>query len=237
MAADSKLASSVAAAFRKWRVPLEPEQAGTLGIYLELLEHWNEAVSLTSIRDRPMAILRHFVEPAMSLPLLGGAGPILLDAGSGAGIPGLPLKVLDPDRVCRLVESNGRKATFLREVVETLGLEGVEVIEGRLEELVGCGRLSTPVHLLTARAWSGWGGLLGLGARLMVPGGRAVIFVGEETLRALRRHLGAGAEQVPVAATEDDWAPATRAGWRIRRVLPLPHLDRGWVVALELPKE
>ena len=56
-------------------------------------------------------------------------------------------------------------------------------------ELLASQSLEPPVHVLTARAWSGWGGLLGLGARLMVPGGRAVIFVGEDTLRALPRYV------------------------------------------------
>lgn len=228
---------AIQGAFRRHQIPIEPGQAESLGRYLELLEHWNEKVNLTAIRDRPAVILRHFVEPAMALPLLQGAGPVLLDAGSGAGFPGLPLKILEPDRTCLLVEAKKKKAAFLRQVVEELGLEGVVVLEGRFEELVVSGELAGPVHVLTARAWSAWGDLLGLGARLMAPGGRAVLFVGEETLRALRRHLGSGPELPPAVGRTDDWGPAARAGWRIRRVLPLPHLDRGAVVGLELPRE
>ena len=167
------------------------------------------------------------------MQLLGGAGPIILDAGSGGGFPGLPFKILDPQRDCYLIEANGKKATFLREVVETLELEGVEVVEGRFEELLARGEIGPPVHVLTARAWSGWAALLGLAAGLMVPGGRAVIFVGEETLRALRRYLGGGGPP-----TENpEWAPAARAGWSIRRILSLPHLDQGFAVSLELPQD
>ena len=207
-----------------------------MALYLQLLERWNETHNLTAIRDRQAAILRHFIEPAIALPLLSGAGPILLDAGSGAGIPGLPLKILDPDRTCLLVESNGKKAAFLREVIERLGLEDVEVLEGRFEELVASGALAPPVNILTARAWTGWGDLLGLAARLMVPGGRAIIFIGEETMRALRRHLGAGPEG-SLRTSDPTWMPAARAGWEIRRVLPLPHLDQASIVALEMPPE
>lgn len=236
VATEPALVDAFRSAFRERRLPLEPEQAEAMAIYLQLLERWNTTLNLTTIRERPAAILRHFVEPAMALPLLSGAGPVLLDAGSGAGIPGLPLKILDPDRSCILVEANGKKATFLREVIDALGLEDVEVLPARLEELVVAGELDTPINVLTARAWSGWGDLLGLAARLMVPGGRAIVFVGEQTLRALRRHLGTG-PQPPPTGGDPAWVPAARAGWQIRRVLPLPHLDRSSIVALQLPAE
>jgi 16S rRNA G527 N7-methylase RsmG len=104
-------------------------------------------------------------EPAMAMSLLGGAGPVILDAGSGGGFPGLPFKILDREREVVLIEASGKKATFLREVVETLELEGVRIIEGRFEDELAGGALETPVNVLTARAWTGWAGLLGLGAR------------------------------------------------------------------------
>ena len=233
--AAPEIVDEIGAVFRKWRLPLETDQAQAFAVYLQLLERWNETTNLTSIRERPVAILRHFAEPAMAMQLLGGAGPEILCAGSGAGIPGLPFKILEPERSCQLVEANGKKATFLRELVERLELEDVKVLEGRFEEMIASQTLEPPVHVLTARAWSGWGGLLGLGARLMVPGGRAVIFVGEETLRALRRYLQVGPGVPPT--TNREWAPAAHAGWGIRRILNLPHLDQGYAVSLELPSE
>ena len=228
-------AAEIGAVFRKWRLPLETGQAQAFALYLQLLERWNKTTNLTSIRERRAAILRHFAEPAMAMQLLGGAGPQILCAGSGAGIPGLPFKILDPERSCQLVEANGKKATFLREVVEQLGLDGVDVLEGRFEEMIASQTLEPPVHVLTARAWSGWGGLLGLGAGLMVPGGRAVIFVGEDTLRALRRYLQVGPGVPPT--NNPEWSAAAHAGWGVRRILNLPHLDHGYVVSLELPNE
>ena len=228
-------AAEIGAVFRKWCLPLETGQAQAFALYLQLLERWNKTTNLTSIRERRAAILRHFAEPAMAMQLLGGAGPQILCAGSGAGIPGLPFKILDPERSCQLVEANGKKATFLREVVEQLGLDGVDVLEGRFEEMIASQTLEPPVHVLTARAWSGWGGLLGLGAGLMVPGGRAVIFVGEDTLRALRRYLQVGPGVPPT--NNPEWSAAAHAGWGVRRILNLPHLDHGYVVSLELPNE
>tara|TARA_B100000470_G_scaffold186323_1_gene151745 strand:+ start:858 stop:1379 length:522 start_codon:yes stop_codon:yes gene_type:complete len=173
----------------------------------------------------------------MAMSLLGGAGPNILCAGSGGGFPGLPFKILDSARECVLVEANNKKASFMREVVETLELNDVSVLEGRFEEMLACGELEAgSVHILTSRAWTGWNGLLGLGASLMVPGGRAVVFVGEETLRALRRYLSAGALDV-LATPDPEWAPAVHAGWTIRRILTLPHLDKGYAVSLEIPPD
>ncbi len=232
-AADPAIVEEISSIFRRHRLPLEVQQAEAFAVYLAMLERWNESINLTAIRDRTTAILRHFAEPAMAMQLLGGAGPMILCVGSGAGIPGLPFKILDSERECVLVEANAKKATFLREVVDALELEDARVLEGRFEEVIAIGELQPPVHVLTARAWTGWGGLLGLGATLMVPGGRAVIFVGDETLRALRRYLSGGLDPT----TSPEWGPASQAGWSIRRILELPHLDRGYAVSLEMPQE
>jgi len=231
-AADPAIVGEISSIFRRYRLPLEIRQAEAFAVYLALLERWNEAINLTAIRERRSAILRHFAEPAMAMQLLGGAGPVILCVGSGAGIPGLPFKILDPERDCLLVESNSKKATFMREVVDALELEDVRVLDGRFEELIATGELEPPVHVLTARAWTGWGGLLGLGATLMVPGGRAVVFVGEETLRALRRYFSARIEPT----TDPEWGPAAHAGWGIRRILNFPHLEHGYAVSLEMPQ-
>lgn len=170
----------------------------------------------------------------MLLPSLDGAGPVLLDVGSGAGAPGLALAVLDPERTCILVEANGRKAAFLAEAIEALELEGARVAEGRLEELIETGELEAPVHVVTSRAWtSGWGSMLGWVAPLMVPGGRALLLITEETLRAFRRNLVTGTD-LPRGA-DAEWRDAATAGWRIQRAKPLPHQDHGYAVTLELP--
>ena len=235
--ADPAIVEEISQIFHKHRLPLERVQAEEFALYLALLERWNAAINITAIRDRRIAIERHFAEPAMAMSLLGGAGPTILCAGSGGGFPGLPFKILDSGRECLLVEANNKKASFMREVVEALELEDVRVLEGRFEEMLACGELEpASVHVLTSRAWTGWSGLLGLGSSLMVPGGRAVVFVGEETLRALRRYLSAGALDV-LATPDPEWGPAVHAGWTIRRILNLPHLDNGYAVSLEIPQD
>ncbi len=225
-------ADAVRKGFEHYRPHLRPEQLAQFSLYLQLLERWNQHINLTAIRDRRTAVLRHFVEPALALRYLAGAGPVMLDVGSGAGAPGLPLKILDPDRDCVLVESNTKKATFLKEVVDALGLESVLVIDERLDVAIESGSIPQPVHVLTARAWTGWGPLLGTMPPIMAPGGRALLFVGEETLRALRRNLSTGGA---VAKPSDrQWRRAGRAGWVVKQAEPLPHLDSAYLVSLEL---
>ena len=225
-------AAEIREGFERYRLWLRPEQVEQFARYLQLLEHWNQRINLTAIRDRRTAILRHFVEPALAARFLAGAGPVLLDVGSGAGIPGLPLKILEPDRDCVLVESSAKKATFLKEVVDALGLEGVTIVDERFEEAVEADHIPAPVHVLTARAWTGWGPLLGLVAPIMAPGGRALLFVGAETLRALCRNLSTGGAMAK--SRDRDWRRAARAGWEVKQADPLPHLDTGYLVHLEL---
>jgi 16S rRNA (guanine527-N7)-methyltransferase len=224
----------VRAGFARRRIEITPQQEEQFATYLGLLQRWNQAVSLTSIRDPAEMVERHFVEPAMLRASLDAAGPVMLDVGSGAGAPGLPLAILEPGRTCLLVEANSRKAAFLREVIDAVELEHAEVLEGRLEELIADGVLEGPVHIVTSRAWtSGWGPMLGWVAPLMVPGGRALVLITEETLRAFRRNLATGTD---LARNSDpEWRDATAAGWRVQRAAPLPHQTHGYAVTLELP--
>ncbi len=231
---EAERRAEVAEAFQRRRVELTDQEIDDLATYLGLIEHWNARINLTAIRDRPTAISRHLVEPVMIRYNLAGAGPVLVDAGSGVGVPGIPLAITDRDRDVVLVEANGKKAAFLHEVVDTLRLQRVRVVEARIEEAVASGELEGPIHVLAARGWtSGWGELLGLMAPLMAPGGRAMLLTGGETERALRRHLARGVQQAPTSVPE--WRAAALAGWTLRRARPLPHLKRGFLVTLELP--
>ncbi len=114
--------------------PLEGGVAEKFATYYELLEHWNSRLNLTAIRDPKGVLRRHFLECifcALNLPK--GIGT-LLDYGSGAGFPGIPIALCRPEIRVTLAESQGKKASFLREVVRTLGIEA-DVHAGRVEKL------------------------------------------------------------------------------------------------------
>jgi 16S rRNA (guanine527-N7)-methyltransferase len=113
---------------------LEEGMEARFGKYLELLVRWNERMNLTSVRNRGDILRRHFVECigcAQALPQ--GIGE-LLDVGSGAGFPGVPIAICRPEITVTLAESQAKKAAFLNEVLRTLELKA-EVFAGRAESL------------------------------------------------------------------------------------------------------
>ena len=106
-----------------------------LGTYLDLLVKWNARTNLTSIRKPEEIVTRHFGESLFAAAHLPPSARSVLDLGSGAGFPGLPLQLLRPELAVTLAESQGKKAAFLREVIRTLGLP-TQVHAARAEELL-----------------------------------------------------------------------------------------------------
>jgi 16S rRNA (guanine527-N7)-methyltransferase len=104
--------------------------------YLDLLMRWNARLNLTAIREPAQIIRRHFIECAFAAQHLPTRIETLLDFGSGPGLPGIPIAICRPEIQVTLAESQGKKASFLREVVRTLGIS-VEVYGGRVEEMPG----------------------------------------------------------------------------------------------------
>ena len=125
-------------------IGLLSEEAETLGIhlsfsqvqlfrdYLRELWEWNKRFNLTGLKTRERVVIELFLDSLVPSPFLPKGGT-LLDAGSGAGFPGVPLKILHPDVETLLLESNGRRVTFLRHIVRSLGLRNTRVIQGRIE--------------------------------------------------------------------------------------------------------
>lgn len=121
-----------------FRVQLGPRLVAALSIYERELIDWNAKFNLTAVRDPAAIRTKHFLD-SYSCALAWGARPPrrLIDVGTGAGFPGIPLRILYPGLKLTLVESVGKKAMFCEHIVRLLGLDGVEVIKARAEE-VGC---------------------------------------------------------------------------------------------------
>jgi 16S rRNA (guanine527-N7)-methyltransferase len=127
-----------------------------LSTYLDLLLKWNARTNLTAIRDPEEIIRRHFGESLFAAQHLGNPYT-LLDLGSGAGFPGLPIALLHPEIQVTLAESQNKKATFLREVVRTLNLPNVEIWSNRAESLPP----TRQFHTVTLRAVDNMSAALG----------------------------------------------------------------------------
>lgn len=114
--------------------------------HLELLQRWNKAYNLTSVRQPKEMVTRHLLDSLAILPDIEGP---LADVGAGAGFPGLPLAIADPQLGVTLIDSNRKRARFLRQIVRTLSLRNVDVVEERVEDWRPKGEFAT----VTSRAF------------------------------------------------------------------------------------
>jgi 16S rRNA (guanine527-N7)-methyltransferase len=114
--------------------PLGQESSSRFAAYLELLMRWNARVNLTAVRDAESILARHFLESIACAHALPSGIETLLDFGSGAGLPGIPIALCCPALRITLAESQSKKAAFLQEAVRTLGLNA-KVHSGRAETL------------------------------------------------------------------------------------------------------
>ena len=146
--------------------------------YLALLVRWNGRMNLSAVREPAEMVRRHFGESVFAGCRLGeivGAGAEVLDLGSGAGFPGVPIQLLLPSVRVVLAESQGKKVAFLREVVRTLGL-GCEVFGGRVESMEA-GRYFDAV---TMRAVDKMEAMVGVGLSRVRAGGVLLEMTGVE---------------------------------------------------------
>jgi 16S rRNA (guanine527-N7)-methyltransferase len=168
---------------------LSDRQMQQLASHFSLLLHWNRKINLTSLRRPEEIATRHFGESLFLVKILPLGGGLMVDVGSGAGFPGLPLQVASPTLQAVLLEPNQKKAAFLKEVVRSGGMEGVEIRAERLQEAVQ-GDLLGRASLVTMRAVAAAGGLLADLKKLLGPGGRLALFLGAEDAAGLAKEPG-----------------------------------------------
>ncbi|SFN02511.1 16S rRNA (guanine(527)-N(7))-methyltransferase RsmG [Dokdonella immobilis] len=132
--------------------------------YVDLLLRWNTAYNLTAVRDAGEMVTRHLLDSLAILPYVEGRS--LADLGTGAGLPGIPLALARPELEVCLVDSNGKKARFLREAVRQLHLAHARIVEARAESASG------RYDCVTARAFATLADMLGWGGHLLADDGR-----------------------------------------------------------------
>jgi 16S rRNA (guanine527-N7)-methyltransferase len=161
---------------------LSPSQLQSISTYIDLLKRWNARINLTAIRNDEEIVTRHFGESLFAarhlFPLCSSVSSVVkgvdvADIGSGAGFPGIPIKLLAPKISLTLIESNHKKATFLREVVRALALTDVDIKNTRAETLIG-----QTFDVVTLRAVERFDSVLPVVSRLVAPGGRLAVLIG-----------------------------------------------------------
>ena len=163
---------------------LNEQQISKFKRYLELLLEWNEKFNLTAITDKDEIEEKHFIDSIELIKFFDVKNKTLLDVGSGAGFPGIPLAIVEPTLKITLLESNGKRVSFLREVVKELDLKNVEIIQGRSEEL----GTREKYDIVTARAVKELNVLLEITFYLVKVGGYFIAYkssgIDEELLNA-----------------------------------------------------
>jgi 16S rRNA (guanine527-N7)-methyltransferase len=182
-----------------------------ISTYIDLLLRWNARINLTAIRNEDEIVTRHFGESLFAASHLfpgvaRGPSPAsmsqtkpdapahatrLIDIGSGAGFPGLPIKIWAPDIELTLIESNQKKATFLREIARQLTLMNINVFAGRAEDYQ-----DPPAEVVTLRAVERFQNALPIAASLVAPQGRLALLISRSQL-----------PQVHDLAREFEWPP------------------------------
>ena len=121
-------------AFQMLRISLTDRQAEQLLNYYDLLIKKNKVMNLTAITEFEEVLCKHFIDSLMICRLEEPKGS-LIDMGTGAGFPGIPLKIVYPDLHVVLVDSLNKRISFLQDVIQKLGLEHIKAVHGRAEEL------------------------------------------------------------------------------------------------------
>ncbi|HFE47769.1 MAG TPA: 16S rRNA (guanine(527)-N(7))-methyltransferase RsmG [Chromatiaceae bacterium] len=155
------------------RLELDGMQVQRLQDYLALLAKWNRAFNLTAVRDEGEMVVKHLLDSLAVYRWF--AVERVLDVGSGAGLPGIPLAIARPDTDFVLLDSNGKKTRFMTQAVHALGLDNVDVVQARVESWRPPGGL---YDVVTSRAFASLSDMLRLAAPLSKPGGKIVAMKG-----------------------------------------------------------
>ncbi|HEY9035828.1 MAG TPA: 16S rRNA (guanine(527)-N(7))-methyltransferase RsmG [Pseudomonadales bacterium] len=164
--------------------------------YLDLLSHWNKSINLTAIRNPEAMVEKHLLDSLAVLPFIQGGR--VLDVGTGAGLPGIPLALADKKTQYTLLDSRGKKLRFLFDVKTRLKMNNIELIENRVEHY----KPEDGFDVVVSRAFSSLADFSALAGHCLKDGGRMLAMkatTNEEELRAVKKpYIVAATHQLPV---------------------------------------
>jgi 16S rRNA (guanine527-N7)-methyltransferase len=163
-------------------VSLSEEQMRLFILFLEGLWSWNRSINLTGIAEKRKMLIQLLLDPLVALPYLPSIGT-LLDIGSGAGIPGLPLKIARPEYEVHLLEAKAKKVSFLKDMIRKVGLKGIKAYQGRAEKSDDLPALFNGYDIVTARALAPLKKTIHICSPYIMPGGLFLTFKGSHIHR------------------------------------------------------
>lgn len=173
----------LSAGLKELGIEATKERVSAFLTYLTELKKWQKAYSLTSLKKDEDIVAKHFLDSCLYLAALPEGSILVADVGSGAGFPGVPIKIIRPEIVMTLIEPSRKKSAFLRHIIRKLGIEGISVLESRIEELGGAFDIIVTRALYTAKEF------VEKASPLLRPGGMLVMSKGPKVSEEL---LGVG---------------------------------------------
>lgn len=173
-------------------IHLDEIAVGAFDLYLHELLKWNQKINLTAIRTEKGIVLKHFLD-SLSAHLYLPKHPTILDIGSGAGFPGIPLKIIQPISEMTLIDSVRKKVDFQKHIIRMLGLKGMETIHGRVQDKEICQILGGCFDVVLSRAFSDLQTFLVLSLPFLKPRGCAIAMRGnmeDSEIRCLNETKG-----------------------------------------------
>jgi 16S rRNA (guanine527-N7)-methyltransferase len=163
--------------FKTQNIILSKSELKQFSTYSDFLQEYNQKVNLTAITDPEEIAVKHFLDSVLPLTFLSEEAESLLDVGSGAGFPGVPMAIMNPKTRVTLLEANGKKITFLHELIAKLELKNVKIVAGRSEDLAR-GELRESFEIVTARAFAPFSQLAEYTMPFVKPGGNLLVMKG-----------------------------------------------------------
>ena len=187
-------------------IHLDDEAISRFDLYIRLLQSWGQRMNLSSRLQSREIVVTHFLDSLAGLPLIGGGeGGRVLDLGTGAGFPGIPLKIARPGLEVTLLDGTGKKVTFCREVIRETGLSGISAEWGRAEDLARDPAYAGAFDCVASRAVAKAASLVSLSLPFLKPSGSILLYKGRpeqaelDALGRLCAKKGLTATRHPVA--------------------------------------
>lgn len=134
MSDEKSLTSILTEGAREFGVELENSQVNAFMKYMDMLKEWNKRINLTAIEEDEEIVVKHFLDSMSIIPYIESNDTRLIDIGTGAGFPGIPVKICRGNVKVTLLDSLEKRINFLKEVISSLGLQGIDAVHGRAED-------------------------------------------------------------------------------------------------------